>query len=523
MFGKKRAYINGMIAVVLLMGTLAGYGVQPAQADGGAYSLAFSAADPLLYIPPVPLPEFHPPVVGGRYDGEGLIPGAWYTQPGGVKTSVESLNPREMALCQIVPFEIEISVGVGAAAADLPITFVTGWNIDTTNNSPFGYDEAYGVYSAFVDTGDGSHNDPGGNATVSYTWSVVGDEIQGVFNVSGLEAGDVVVVEPWLVLDCTLPDKVGGNVQSRLISAQTATGDAISTGNQTVPLLQVGQFTSIAVDLNVVKTDDDLFKFLYEPFYYDITVSFPLDGSEDTIANDVVVIDTLDPWLEYLSNSPVSIDPIFGYEIDPAYNRTCTWVDDNTDGLGGTVTCDLGAVIEGETTSIRIWVRAVEGAPLDGLIETGTCVQGIDDLVDVCNLVSLETISNDTNLANNSDSEPKDIVYPTAVDVGLLEAEAQMSSILVSWETFNEMDILGFNLYRTTNPDGSGLIKINPDIIGTIYLGSSGQYDYIDHTAQFGITYYYNLEVIYFSTNTAWLDTVSTMLLHKTFLPVTVK
>ncbi len=519
----KQATLYGLMIVVLLMGALAGYGVQPAQADGGAYSLAFSAADPLLYIPPVPLPEFHPPVVGGRYNGEGLIPGAWYTQPGGSKTSVESLNPREMALCQIVPFEIQITAGVGAEAIDEPITFVAGWNIDTTNNSPFGYDPAYGVYSAFIDTGDGSHNDPGGDATVSYTWSVVGDEIQGVFDVFGLDTGDVVVVEPWLVLDCTLPDKVGGNVQSRLISASTNTGDAISTGNQTVPLLQVGQFTSVAVDLNVTKVDDNLSKYLYEPFYYDITVSFPLNGLEDTIANNVLVIDTLDPWLDYLSDDPISIDPSFGYEIVPAYNRTCTWVDDNADGLGGTVTCDLGAVTEGETTTIRIWVRAVEGVPLTGLTETGTCVQGVNDLVDVCNLISVETISNDTNMANNSDSEPKDIAYPTAVDVGLLAAEAQTNSILVSWETFNEMDIQGFNLYRATNPESANLIQLTPELIDAKYLTTGGQYFYLDLNAEFGVTYYYKLEVIYFTPKTEWLDAVSATLFYKIFLPVTVR
>ncbi len=272
------------------------------------------------------------------------------------------------------------------------------------------------------------------------------------------------------------------------------------------------------VDLSVTKSDDNAFKFLYEPFWYDINVKSV--GEAGRVAQNVVVTDKLDPWTEYLGNVPGYL-----YTISPSKyaSKTCTWQDDNSDGLGGTVACDLGAVDQGDDITIRFWSRAVYGVALMGLTEDGVCQQNVNDSVDVCNLVSVTSTTYEQDLSNNSDSEPKDIVYPTATDVGLLEAEAQMSSILVSWETFNEMDILGFNLYRTTNPDGSGLIKINPDIIGTIYLGSSGQYDYIDHTAQFGITYYYNLEVIYFSTNTAWLDTVSTMLLHKTFLPVTVK
>ena len=268
----------------------------------------------------------------------------------------------------------------------------------------------------------------------------------------------------------------------------------------------------------MTKSDDGQSKYLYEPFWFDINVQSV--GVAGRVAQNVVVTDQLDPWLEYLGD-----EPGYGYIITPSEfaSKTCTWQDDNSDGLGGTVTCNLGAVDQGDSITISLPVRAVEGAPLGGLTENGTCQQNVNDSVDVCNLVSVTTTTFEQDLSDNSDSEPKNIVYPTAVDVGLLEAEAQTTSILVSWETFNEMDILGFNLYRTTNPDGSGLIKINPDIIGTIYLGSSGQYDYIDHTAQFGITYYYNLEVIYFSTNTAWLDTVSTMLLHKTFLPVTVK
>lgn len=544
--GKKRAFLYGLMIMVLLMSTLARFGVQPAQADGGAYTIAFSAADPKLYIPPVPLPDFIPPLIPQdtnldgiddyRYDGETLIPEAWYTQPGGTKTSIESLNPREMALCQIVPFEIEISVGVGAEAIDEPITFVAGWNIDTTNNDLFGYDPAYKVYSAFVDIGDGSHVDPGGDATVSYTSSVVGDEIQGVFTVYGLDAGDVVVVEPWLVLDCNLPAKVGGNVQSRLISAQTATGDTISTGNQTVPLLQVGKFTSTAVDLSVVKSDDGVSKRVGEYFWFDLTVSFPSDGYVDTIANQVIVNDTLDPWLDYLSDDPISTDPTYGYSIFigpfPGTPRTgtCSWVDDDADGLGGTVTCDLGAVVEGEVTTIRFWVKSVEGVEVLGLVENGTCTQGNPNLqgsalVDVCNLVSLTTISNDTNLTNNSDSEPKDIGLPTSVELTAFEAEALTTTIKVSWETLNEVEILGFNLFRTINPDGSGLTKLNQAIISADYSGSNqgGLYEFIDDQAEFGVTYYYKLEVIYTDSSTKWLEPVYATLNYRLFLPLTVR
>lgn len=272
------------------------------------------------------------------------------------------------------------------------------------------------------------------------------------------------------------------------------------------------------VDLTVTKSDDGQSKYLYEPFWFDINVQSV--GVAGRIAQNVVVTDQLDPWLEYLGDQPG-----YGYIITPSEfaSKTCTWQDDNSDGLGGTVTCNLGAVDQGDSITISLPVRAVEGAPLGGLTENGTCQQNVNDSVDVCNLVSVSTTTFEQDLSDNSDSEPKNIVYPTAVDVGLLEAEAQTTSILVSWETFNEMDIQGFNLYRTTNPDSTGLEKLNSDLIATKYEGSSGIYEYTDQTALFGITYYYKLEVIYFTPKTEWLDAVSSTLYYRLFMPMTIK
>jgi hypothetical protein len=272
------------------------------------------------------------------------------------------------------------------------------------------------------------------------------------------------------------------------------------------------------VDLTVTKSDDGQSKYLYEPFWFDINVQSV--GVAGRVAQNVVVTDQLDPWLEYLGD-----EPGYGYIITPSEfaSKTCTWQDDNSDGLGGTVTCNLGAVDQGDSITISLPVRAVEGVPLGGLTENGVCQQNVNDSIDVCNLVSVTTTTFEQDLSDNSDSEPKNIVYPTAVDVGLLEAEAQTTSILVSWETFNEMDIQGFNLYRTTNPDGTGLEKLNPDLIATKYEGSSGIYEYTDQTALFGVTYYYKLEVIYFTPKTEWLDAVSSTLYYRLFMPMTIK
>src|SRR5260370_30396774 len=97
------------------------------------------------------------------------------------------------------------------------------------------------VYCAFVDAADPGSIDPNNNARVESYSSVVvnpgtiAEAIQGTFRVSGLDAGDRVVVEIWVVLDSTMPDHTGGTVAAALVSAQTAAVPPVPivVGNQT--------------------------------------------------------------------------------------------------------------------------------------------------------------------------------------------------------------------------------------------------------------------------------------------------
>jgi hypothetical protein len=216
-------------------------------ADGGlAYTIDFSAADPSLYMPIIPFPE-KTKLIGKRGDGEFVIPDAKFNDGsstgGDSEVKVESLMPEDMYLGQIVPFEIEIRVEGLEWPENGEMQFTAGWSTITTSGDDFGYDEDIGVLAAFVDTGDGTHNDPYNDATVkSYSWKIVDEnEIQGTFNLVGLDNGDKVSVEVWLVLDSKFPTgkKPTGNIHSRLISAKTKRNDSINTGTQTVPVMQV--------------------------------------------------------------------------------------------------------------------------------------------------------------------------------------------------------------------------------------------------------------------------------------------
>ena len=150
-----------------------------------------------------------------------------------------------MALGQIVPFEAVIQVSGGSTRPENgTIEFTTTWSTHTTSNDEFGYDKNYMVYAAFVDTAEPGLIDPHNNARVeSYRSTLVGagtvdEKIQGTFRVSGLDSGDRVVVEIWVVLMSKAPAHFGGTIASDLVSAQIALTppQPISTGAQTVSI-----------------------------------------------------------------------------------------------------------------------------------------------------------------------------------------------------------------------------------------------------------------------------------------------
>ena len=216
---------------------------------GKDYKIDFSAADPALYsrllpkqIATLPSSRDNNPLSGAADS-----------------TSVESLASKNLALGQIVPFEFRISVDQKGKVNGDKITVTAGWETVTTNGSLFGYDGDLGVIAAFVDSSD-SNGSRDTDATVSnFDWTLVGTEIQGTFEITNLDPGEEIVLEAWVVLQDEIPDKIGGNVHSRLIGAETSgtveAEEIIRTGNQTIPLKQVKDLLTTQADLSLV-TDD---------------------------------------------------------------------------------------------------------------------------------------------------------------------------------------------------------------------------------------------------------------------------
>ncbi len=422
-------------------------------ASGGSYSLTWTAADPQrnngslapTYSKVTPGMQACPTPSGSTGRAVDPMANAVYGEP---RDSVTSLAPKDMGLGQIVPFELRIAVTGGTSPENGTIQITPYFDTMSTNSSDIGYDPSYGVYCAFVDTKDTASADPGQNAKVDkFGYSIVNggaanEQIQGKIQVSGLNQGDSVIVEIWVVLKNRIASSSQGNVQTGLLDAKTVatTPENIQGGNQTVPLLRVQEFFSSKADLSVTKTDNADPVTRGSVFSYSIVVT---NNSTDTVANGVKITDTLDPKTSFVD----------------AAGATCSV-------SSGTVTCDVGFLSPGASTTIVMNVKVANDAPTGGTTQTGTCT-GSTASIDLCNRVSVSEITTDPNTANNSASQPTDVVIiqyaPDAKDDTATTNEEAAVTINVLANDTDENNNLAPNTARVVTSPTNGTVVKNTD------------------------------------------------------------
>ncbi len=223
-----------------------------------SYSINWYAADPVSGSAPY-LPTYLKLAPGslscpnGGRAADPLRNAVAYGPTSSQLDALTSLGGEPMSLGQIVPFEAVIEATGGTGPEHGTIEFKTSWSTHTTSNDEFGYDKNYKVYCAFVDTADQGSVDPHNNAKVESFSSVmvntgtIDEKIQGTFRVSGLDSGDRVIVEVWVVLMTTQPDHVGGTIASDLVSAQKVLTppEAIITGGKTISIGNLNKMTAL--------------------------------------------------------------------------------------------------------------------------------------------------------------------------------------------------------------------------------------------------------------------------------------
>lgn len=386
---------------------------------GGTYTFDFSAADPTINKGPYPqtYEKLTPSEISSKLSlinsgrARDPLPDAIYGYP---KDSVESLEPADMELGTVVPYEVKISVNGSTSPENGIINFTAFWLTKTTSGDDFGFDPNYKVLAAFVDYGDAASHDPGGNARVDSFSSTVekegtsNEQIQGNIQVSGLDNGDTVIVEIWVALKSAIPQKSTGNVQSGFISAATgpigAAGDTITGGQETIPLNKVGEFFSAKTEVGIVKTDSPDPLYPGDTLTYTITVTNNTNTTISTgyltpvVANGIVVTDTLDPNVAFVSASDggtISGNVITWQAFNlPPYNPN--YPDDNK-------------------KTLTVTVKVNQDAPTGNFTGTSPDNRGSSSnagitLPDLLNMTAFTMITADLNMNNNIWYEPTNVL-----------------------------------------------------------------------------------------------------------------
>lgn len=90
------------------------------------------------------------------------------------------------------------------------------------------------------------------------------------------------------------------------------------------------------------------------------------------------------------------------------------------------------------------------------------------------------------------------LLWTISIGVVVLIAYAALQGpqIQVQWKTESELDIVGFNIYRSDAPDGS-FVKVNNDIMApSVDPLLGGEHFFVDGDVQWFRTYYYKLESV---------------------------
>jgi large repetitive protein len=109
------------------------------------------------------------------------------------------------------------------------------------------------------------------------------------------------------------------------------------------------------------------------------------------------------------------------------------------------------------------------------------------------------TISNDQvsgiALTAGSDAAGYDFgenpLSPTAVVLVSFTATHTEGGVMVRWETSAELDTWGFQLYRSTTGNRADAVLVTPEQIAATGRGQGASYEWMDTTAEVGVTYSY--------------------------------
>jgi hypothetical protein len=179
--------------------------------------------------------------------------------------------------------------------------------------------------------------------------------------------------------------------------------------------------------------------------------------------------------------------------------------------LGGTVNGTIAFFMCGPTTSVQPCTSGGVSVAVQGssTISVTPSTPGNFRTVPVSTAVGnvgvycfrLEFTSSGTNYSDFSSSvttgECVRVLNTTSARLGSFKTVARAKDVRVKWTTLNELDVMGFNILRSTDRF-TGFAPLNAALIPANKLGMIGGDNYVfkDKTAVAGKVYFYKLQLV---------------------------
>jgi hypothetical protein len=127
----------------------------------------------------------------------------------------------------------------------------------------------------------------------------------------------------------------------------------------------------------------------------------------------------------------------------------------------------------------------------------------------------------DTEATNGEVEDYRWYMDPTAAEMASYTAAWDGADVLVEWQTASEVNLKGFNVWRSTDSASQGA-QLNDAIIPPLTPGAltGNAYSYTDGTAVPGTAYYYWLETEYVGASSVWYGPMHPATLFRIFMPM---
>lgn len=145
---------------------------------------------------------------------------------------------------------------------------------------------------------------------------------------------------------------------------------------------------------------------------------------------------------------------------------------------------------------------------------TSTWVVYDSPVITTTNTFSVDSVT----MLNQADYTPYPI-HPTSVTMVNMKAIPEKGRVSLEWTTAQETGVLGFSVYRSTSPNGSGRVPISDFIPGQAGSAVGADYEFLDTTAEVGVTYYYWIEALG-SGGGEFFGPLEAILLNQIYLPI---